>query len=135
MPTFASKQDMERKNIKDKGITILDEQGKILPVVTKILEIIKEYDMALATGHLSTREIYVLLDETWKVGVERTIVTHPLAPSFGPNASIDEQKRMIREGVFFEHCFNSCMPTGDRLDPRKIAEAIRAVGVSGGCGK
>jgi len=128
MPTFSSRNDMRRKKIKGKGITILDRSGKILSVVTEILAHIKTYEMTLATGHLSTREIFVLLDEAEKVGIKRTLITHPLSPSFGPFASIEDQKQMIREGVFIEHCFNSTMPTGDRLAPGKIAEAIRAVG-------
>ena len=127
MPTFSSKQEMQSRKIKDKGITIIDDSGKILPVVKEILELIKGYEMTLATGHLSPGEIFVLLNEAEKVGIKRTIITHPLRP-FGPNASIDDQKRMVREGVFFEHCINISMPNSIRLDPRKIAQAIRAIG-------
>jgi len=128
MPTFSSRCDLEKQKIQGQGITILDQSGQILPVVPEILELIKKYDMTLATGHLSTPEIFALLEEARKVGVRRTIITHPLSFSFGCRASIDEQKRMIREGVFIEHCFIGTMPTSDRIDPQRIAEAIRAVG-------
>jgi len=128
MPTFSSKNDMQKKGIEGKGITILDETGTILPVVTEILEIIKQYDMTLATGHLSTREIFALLDEAGRLGVSRTIVTHPMSQSLGATASVEDQKKMIREGVFLEHCFIATMPTNDRLEPQKLAEAIRTVG-------
>ena len=63
-----------------------------------------------------------------RVGVERTIITHPLSVSFGCRASVEEQKEMIGQGVFIEHCFIATMPTSDRVDPQKIADAIRAVG-------
>lgn len=128
MPTFSSWNDMEKRKVNGKGITILDQTGKILPVVREILELIKHYGMTLSTGHLSTREIFSLLDEAESVGINRIIVTHPLSISVGPTASIDEQQRMIREGVFIEHCFIATMPTSDRLDPQKIAQAIRAIG-------
>ena len=62
------------------------------------------------------------------MGVERTIITHPLSVSFGCRASVEEQKEMIGQGVFIEHCFIATMPTSDRVDPQKIADAIRAVG-------
>jgi hypothetical protein len=127
-PTFSSKNDMQKKGIKNKGITILNETGEILPVVTEVLETIKRYDMTLATGHLSTREVLKLLDEAERVGVRRTIASHPMSQSLGADASLDDQKRMIRKGVFIEHCFIVTMPTSDRLDPRKMAEAIRAIG-------
>jgi predicted metal-dependent TIM-barrel fold hydrolase len=46
----------------------------------------------------------------------------------GPTASIEEQKAMMRPGVYFEHCFFTCMPGSDRLDPMKIVEAVQALG-------
>ncbi|MBI5969059.1 MAG: hypothetical protein HY882_14535 [Deltaproteobacteria bacterium] len=128
MPTFSSQCDLRKRKIEGQGITILDESSRILPVVAEILELIKKYDMTLATGHLSTPEIFLLLEEAQRVGVKRTIITHPLSVSFGCSASIADQKRMIREGVFIEHCFIATMPTSDRIDPQRIAEAIRAVG-------
>ena len=128
MPTFSSECDMQKQKIVGKGITILDEDGRLLPAVTEILELIKKYDMTLCTGHLSTGEIFALLDEARRVGIERTIITHPMSVSFGCRASVEEQKRMIREGIFIEHCFIGTMPTSDRVDPQRIADAIRAVG-------
>ena len=128
MPTFSSQCDMQKKKIPGKGLSILDSQGKILPVVTDILERIKKYDMTLATGHISTPEIFALLDEAQKIGIQRTIITHPISVSFGCSASLEEQKKMVRQGVFIEHCFIATMPTGDRIDPQRIADAMRAVG-------
>lgn len=128
MPTFSSQGDMQKRKIAAKGITILDPDGNILPAVTEILKLIKKYDMTLATGHLSTPEIFALLGEVQRVEVERTIITHPLSVSFGCQASLGEQIKMIKENVWIEHCFIATMPTGDRMDPQRIAEAIRAVG-------
>ena len=128
MPTFSSKNDMQKKGLENRGITILDETGEILPVVTEILQIIKHYDMTLATGHLSTRETFKLIEEAKRVGIRRTIASHPMSRSLGADASLEDQKKMIREGVFIEHCFIVTMPTSDRLDPKKMGEAIRAVG-------
>lgn len=127
MPTFSSKCDRQKRKMEG-GITILDDRGAILPVVTEILELIVKYNMTLSTGHLSTEEIFVLIDEAKRVGVKWIVVTHPLSPSFGPTASIEDQQKMIREGVFIEHCFIVTMPTSDRLSPQRIFEAIRTVG-------
>jgi imidazolonepropionase-like amidohydrolase len=84
--------------------------------------------MTLATGHISTPEIFALLEEAQRIGIQRTIITHPISVSFGCSASLEEQKKMVRPGVFIEHCFIATMPTGDRIDPQKIADAMRAVG-------
>lgn len=128
MPTFSSMSDMQKHKIEGKGISILDQDGKVLPVVTEILQLVKKYDMTVATGHISTAEIFALLAEIRRVGVERTIITHPLSVSFGCRASVEEQREMIGQGVFIEHCFIATMPTSDRVDPQRIADAIRAVG-------
>lgn len=128
MPTFSSDWNLRLHKGEGKGITLLDPTGRILPVVTEVLELIKTYDMTLATGHISTGEIFALLEEARRVGVKRTIITHPLSFSFGSRASLDEQKRMVSEEVYIEHCFIAAMPTSDRLDPQVIADAMRAVG-------
>ena len=128
MPTFSSAWNMRMHKGEGKGITILDPAGSVLPVVTEILELIRKHDMTLATGHLSTGEIFALLGEARRVGVKRTIITHPLSSSFGCGASLEEQKRMVGEGIFIEHCFIATMPTSDRMDPQKIVDAVRAVG-------
>jgi hypothetical protein len=119
---------MMKKDIADKGITLFDDDGKVLPVVGEILEMIKHFGMTLATGHLSTKEIFALLALAEEKGVERILITHPLSRWVGPTISISDQKKMARPGIYFEHCFTGCMPHSDRMDPREIVDAVRAVG-------
>jgi hypothetical protein len=128
MPTFTSRCDVQKLGIEGQGISLLDDGGKLLPNVTEILELIKQYDMTLATGHISVPEIFALLKEARAVGVTRLVVNHPLSIAFGSRATIEEQKRMAAEGAFIEHCFVATMPSSDRLPPVGIAEAVRAVG-------
>lgn len=128
MPTFSSKNDMQKRNIPNKGISILNTAGNVLPVVKDILELIKRYDMVLSTGHLSTQEIFALLEMADSMKIDKILVTHPLSVRVGPTATIEEQRQMMRSGLYFEHCFTACMPQSDRLNPEKIAEAVRAIG-------
>ncbi|RKX77694.1 MAG: hypothetical protein DRP87_08430 [Spirochaetes bacterium] len=110
------------------GITALDEDGKLKAELEVILDIIKDYDMVLATGHFSTKEILVLLKRAKEKKMKRIVVNHPLTISFGPDASISEQKEMASLGALIEHTFVPCMPAHDRIDPRKIVEAINEIG-------
>ena len=128
MPTFSSRNDMEKRNITGQGLFILDENKQVLPVVSEILTLIKQYDMVLSSGHLSRQEIFALLAEAQGKEIDRILITHPLAIRVGPTLSIDDQQKLLHPGVYFEHCFHSCMPNSDRLDPQAIADAIRAVG-------
>jgi predicted TIM-barrel fold metal-dependent hydrolase len=35
---------------------------------------------------------------------------------------------LVEMGANLEYCYNSCMPYGNRLDPRRMVEGIRRVG-------
>lgn len=128
-PTFTSANDMKKtgRNPAD-GITILDDKGKLLPVVNDILDIIKKYRIVLATGHISVAEAFALVEEARKKGLTKVVATHPLLERIGACLTLDEQRKMVEKGAFMEHCFSITMPLQARLDPMKIVEAIRAVG-------
>ncbi len=128
MPTICSANDMKKKGLPEKeGISLFDSKGKLLPVVNDILEIVKKYEMVLATGHISTAEAFALVEAARKKGIWRIMITHPLLEKVGAHLSLEEQQRMADLGAFNEHCFADTMPL-DRLDPMKIVEAVRKVG-------
>jgi len=60
-----------------KGITILDDEGRLLPVVYDIIDLIKGSGAALATGHLSPQESRILVKTALARGVEKVLVAHP----------------------------------------------------------
>lgn len=128
MPTVSSANDAKRRNPPEEGTTILDEDGKLLPVIGEILDIVKNYEMILATGHVSASESFALVDEAVKKGVGKIVVTHPLMEWFGACLSLEEQCRMVEKGAYIEHCFAPMMPLAERLEPMKIVEVVKAVG-------
>jgi len=128
MPTFYSVPDRKRKNLKG-GIFILNEEGKILAQVREILALIKEYDLVVCTGHISKEEVFALTEEALAIGLKKLVITHPLTEIVGEPLSLAIQKELVDRGAFIEHCFCSTMPLYGHLDPRKIVEAIRYVGV------
>ncbi|MFC2005401.1 DUF6282 family protein [Chloroflexota bacterium] len=128
MPTFSSANDMRKRNLDEEGITIFDSEGKLLPVVAEILDIVKSYQMVLATGHLSVSEAFALVDEASRRGLPKIVITHPLLDWLGAHLSLEEQCQMADKGAFIEHCFAITLPATMRLDPNKIVEAVRAVG-------
>jgi hypothetical protein len=128
MPTFTSANDRRINGLGDDGITILNSQGELLPVVEEILNIVKNYQMVLATGHLSATEILALVERAIKKGVTNIVITHPLWPRGEAKLGLPEQQQLASRGAFIEHCFGNTMPFPDRLDPMRIVEAVRAVG-------
>jgi hypothetical protein len=110
------------------GITILDEQGGLLPVVDEILRAMAQSDCILGTGHLSPQETSVLIDAAQKLGVPKILVTHP---EWGPtHHSCEAQKELAQRGeVFFERCFVSTTHLCGCVPFETIERAIIDTGV------
>ena len=95
--------------------------------VRSVLELIREHDATLATGHLGPAEILALIPVAKEMGVARIIVTHPEMPFVGLS---DSQQRELAgvEGVWFERVAVSTLGRFGVSVP-DIAASIRAVGV------
>jgi Family of unknown function (DUF6282) len=133
MPTYSASNDpTHKKTNKQKSrnnLSILDQNGKLLPEVVEILEIIKEHKMVLATGHISRDEIFTLFEVAVGMGVEKLVVNHPLTPSVGTRISISDQVALSQMGAYMDHCWVATMPKHSHLPASDYVEAIREVGV------
>jgi predicted TIM-barrel fold metal-dependent hydrolase len=111
-----------------KGISILREDGSLVPELAPILEIIAKNGMILATGHLSPEEGLALIPEARRAGVEKIVVTHPVATFV--NYSVDQMREALSRGAtYLEHVFNDCTPqVANPLPPSVLGDAIRAIG-------
>src|SRR4030042_178787 len=104
------------------GITILNGGGRLIPEVTQVAELVAAHDAILATGHLTIPEIYALIKEAARVGVKKILVTH--AELDVVSIPKEDQRRMAEMGATIEHSFTPCTHLRQRLDPRRIVEAI-----------
>jgi len=111
---------------KTEGLTILDADGKIVPEIREIAELVTHFDAILCTGHLTVPEMFALIREARDAGVEKLLVTH--AELDVVSVSKEDQKRMAEMGAMIEHSFTPCTHLRQRLDPRRIVEAIEYVG-------
>ena len=126
MPTHSSLWDRKMDGLQG-GVPILGQDGRVLPEVREVLNLVKEFDLVLGAGHISTREILALFDESRRVGVSKFVVNHPLRVS-GDAFPLQLQKEVTASGAFIEHCLVSTMPKSGNLAPEKIAEAVHYVG-------
>ncbi|MFM0415712.1 MULTISPECIES: DUF6282 family protein [Paraburkholderia] len=118
MPTFASAnhirhhhQDADfqfpkarKKMLEPKPLTVVDEQGRLLPEVLPILDMIAEHDVVLSSGHLHISEIWPLFEEARRRGVTRMICNHP---TYVIDATNEDIKTLASMGVYLEH--SMCM--------------------------
>ena len=112
-----------------RGISVLRgglEGKELLPEVKDILSIIEENNVILDILHLSPKEREVIVKEANEYGIEKIILTHPNCDiGF---ADIDEQKRLVSQGVYMCYAFLPCMPMFDRQNPAIISKMFKAVG-------
>lgn len=127
MPTFSARADRQHKGLNG-GIYLLDDQGKLVPEVYSILELIKSYDMVLATGHISTQESMVLVSEARSLGIERVVVTHGTTMSYSTGMTLEDMKTLASMGAYIEHCLHVMMPLTHRMPPKELVKTMMAIG-------
>jgi len=127
MPTYSAQADRQHKGLSG-GIFLLDDNRKLLPEVYAILEVIKAYDMVLATGHVSTLECMALVSEAKNLGINRVVVTHGTTSAFWTGMTPADMKTMAGMGAYIEHCLHVMMPMTYRMPPQDLVEVIRTIG-------
>jgi hypothetical protein len=132
MPTISAANHRRAHGIPEGGISILDESGRLRPVLFEILKLIAQHDAILGTGHLSIQEIQHLVPAAQAAGVRRILITHPELSI--TNMSIAVQQALAGPGVFFERCLIVTVPPGPLVPPgptvplSAIAAAVQQVG-------
>jgi len=101
------------------------KDGKPVPAMAEIFQLVAANDLIFATGHSSPAESLILLDAARKAGVKRLLVTHVLSAS--TRATLEQMKLMAGLGatlevVWLAHLGSKPLPVS------ACAEALQAVG-------
>jgi hypothetical protein len=111
LPTWDAEADASRQRESRLAVPIV-EDGRLVPELAEVFQLIAENDLVLATGHISPDEILMVLPAARQAGVRRMLVTHA-------RSSIPEMMQMVEEGAVLE-CIYS--------DISLCASRIKAVG-------
>jgi hypothetical protein len=134
MPTFSSINSRSSMRalglpLKGEGFSILDNQGKLVPEIRPILELVKQYDMVLASGHISPPETFALEAEARQLGIRKFVITHPLDHEFVTEAfSKEDLVQLSRKGAFIECTFIAFLASEFKHDPALMVDIIKSVG-------
>jgi len=125
MPSHDSEKEV--KYLKEaRPYVIVSKDGVLLLTVLEVLDLIAQYKLTLATGHVSPVEMLQIVSEAKKRGIDRIIITHPgLGPMF-TDPTIAQLKQATDMGAYAEIVATEL---GDRLKDDTI-KAIRAVGAA-----
>lgn len=127
MPTFHARANQIATNHKPQpvmgpGITVLGETGELLPVVYEIMDVVKEFNAVLATGHLSAKESCILAARGLERGVTM-MLTHP--DSAAEHIPVERQAELARKGAYVEKCWLNVIKGA--VTAEEMARRIRAI--------
>jgi hypothetical protein len=135
MPTFSSSNS---KPVVEKVLgfklpgseqVILDSSGKLKAEAKEIFQIAKEFNIVLASGHISPKETFALAEEAQRIGFHKLLVTHALQGALTSVLCTNDQiKQLASEGVYIEHSFWDMLPTMNGIDPIQIVNLVNSIG-------
>jgi hypothetical protein len=125
MPTFDAENQV-RYSHENRPFVPVSKDGRLLPEVGEVLDLIARYKLTLATGHSSPAEILLLIREAKRRGIDRILVTHAMLPPV--RMDIDRMREAARLGALIEFVYNAMIGPNKAYDMPECAEAIRQVG-------
>lgn len=108
------------------GLKALDDNGKLVPELYEILELIAKYDALLSTGHLSAPEIVRLVSEARNRGVKKILVNDPFAKA--PQLDLDTLQSLVRMGATPEFGYSVISPQWAYASLREVKQALDLIG-------
>jgi hypothetical protein len=110
------------------GYRLDEADPKVMAGVERMLRMVAESDLTLATGHLNKTETVALVRRAHAAGIRRILMTHPLFQA--TNQEVDTLVKLWRDyGAYTELAFvNIAM---DHLSYEQYVQVIEAVGPEG----
>jgi hypothetical protein len=125
MPTHDSEHEVNYYK-ETRAKAIVSRNGKLIPEVLEVLDLIKERNLTLATGHLEPWEVLAVMAEAKKRGITRIIVTHPLLGPQFTELSLAQMQQAVKLGGAIEITAGAL--TRDGAAKTRAIDVIKALG-------
>jgi hypothetical protein len=131
LPTLSSRQDFDngvaaQLGLPGPGISVVDDDGALLPETHAVLDLVREHDAILATGHVSAAEHYAVVHDFARRG--KVLLTHATEDLAGPNLSAEQCAELADLGAYVELCAMTCIGGLATRTPAEMAATIERVG-------
>ena len=111
---------------KEGGICILKDDGTLKDEVLDILDVVKQYNMVVCSGHMSYEESTKMFDAAIQKGITKMVATHPLAEL--SRFTLEQIQELAAKGVYIEHVYGTLMPRLGSMDPSDYVDCVKLVG-------
>lgn len=127
LPTFDAENQV-RFSKQERAFVSVVKDGRPVPALKEIFELIAANDLILASGHSSAAETLLVFEAARAAGVKRLLVTHVLSDS--TRASEAQMKQLAALGAVMEFTYLTHLPPplGQGVPVAEGAQAIHAVG-------
>ena len=125
MPTHDSEHEVDF-NKKTRAKAVVSRNGKLIPEVFEVLDLIKERNLTLATGHVTPDEALMIMTEAKRRGITRIIVTHPMLGPQYTDMSLPQMQEAVKLGGAIEITANTLFRDG--AAKTRAIDVIRALG-------
>jgi hypothetical protein len=125
MPTVDCENEVRKSGSSGPCVRV-SKDGRLLPEVLDMLDLIADLGLALSTGHNSSAEILMLIEAARERGINRILVTNPQYPAI--SMSTEDMKRAAEMGAYLEFIYYCVGMHGTKLTMRDYTDAIRAIG-------
>jgi len=125
MPTHDSEHEVNY-NKETRAKAVASRNGKLIPEVLEVLDLIKERNLTLATGHLTPEEVLMVMAEAKQRGITRIIVTHPMLGAQFTNMSLPQMQEAVKLGGAIEVTAGAL--SRDGAAKTRAIEAIKTLG-------
>lgn len=128
LPTQSARNNLIKQNGDLSTAVDVIQDGKIVPELKTIFQLIKDYDVVLGTAHISPEECFQVVEAARNAGVKKIVVTHPEWWLVG--MSLEDQVRIVQDyNVILEHCYAQPLGGGKYKSNMEMnLEAIKACG-------
>ncbi|GIX49157.1 MAG: hypothetical protein KatS3mg131_3368 [Candidatus Tectimicrobiota bacterium] len=135
LPTFDAENHLRRFGVPGEGLRVARD-GRVVPELEAVLQVIARAGLVLHTGHVSAEEVLLVLRRARELGVARLVVTHAMAQV--PGLSLAQMQEAAALGAYLELAYLThllgpqahldWMCHWQRVSLEEMAQAIRAVG-------
>ncbi len=110
MPTLTSENAVRAFKLNQPFVSV-SRNGKLLPEVNKVISLVANYGLVLATGHVSAEEALMIIREGHRQGLQHMVVTHAMEGPVWMN--LPQMQEAASLGAFIEFDYN--LDTIERL--------------------
>lgn len=125
MPTFDAENQVKYSK-EDRPFVSVSKNGRLLPEVLQVIDLVAKHNLTLATGHSSADEDAMLVREARRRRVDRIIVTHAMAAPV--RMTVPLMRELASEGAYIEFVYQAAIAPDRVVEIGDYAKAIREVG-------